>query len=272
VVSLLEGLKLFFQARGSQIVYILAMDHEMIIKAVCSRYGFDSWRDGWQYLSKICNQTFFIPRPRIRGMLSSLANELRGDDDRLDLFWELLTSQSIEDLLYRCDLYLPRRLKRIVRYTHTALAPQALGLVHSIEDVLLRNRERLPGEEGVAEKACYRVLLGVFMLREAYPEVYSRIAYKTHERRADLLLELGTRASRFDRLEERQAAAVELATEWGLSELHSYFADHVLLDLLAKLFNREEVIADCPPKFREQYEPLLRREILNPVLDTLISA
>jgi hypothetical protein len=271
VVSLFESLKLFLQARESRIVYILAMDHEMIINAVCDRYGFEKWRDGWQYLSKICNQTFFIPRPQIGGLLSNLADELRREHDQLDLFWELLTSHSTEDLLYQCDLYLPRRLKRIVRHTHMALSLQALGLVDSIKQIVQQNREQMPVEDAVAEQACYRVLLGVFMLREAYPEVYSRMAYKTHARRADLMLELGARASRFDTLEERQVATTKLASEWGLSELHPYLEDHVLLDLMAQLFRREEVITGCPLESQEAYEEILRGEILNPVLDILMS-
>lgn len=271
VVSLFQSLKLFLQARESRIVYVLAMDHEMVTNTICDKYGFDEWTDGWQYLSKICNEIFYVPRPQIGGMLSSLADELRREQDQLDLFWELLASPSVENLLYQCNLYLPRQLKRIVRHTHMALSSQATGLVDPIKHILQQNREQLPVEATVAEKTCYRVLLGVFLLREAYPEVYTRMAYKVHERRADLMLELGTKAASFDSLEERQAALTKLASEWRLSELHPYLEDHVLLDLLAQLFGREQMLAGCQSDSLEMYEELLLQKILNPVLDLLMS-
>jgi hypothetical protein len=271
ILSLFESLKLFFQTPKSKIIYILAMDHEMVIKAICERYNFDNWWEGWQYLSKICNQTFYIPRPQVKGLLKSLSQELMKEGDNLDLFWELLSSESTERLLYRCDLYLPRRLKRIVRHTHMALSSNALGLVATIKKIIAENKKSLPKNLELPEKTCYKMLLGLFMLREAYPEIYSRAAYKVHERRADLLLDIGEIAKNCDDLDNRKAEANKIASKWGLSELHPYISDHVLLDLMAVLFNRDDLLADYPSSQREKYERVLRTKILNPILDVLMS-
>lgn len=271
ILSLFESLKLFFQPKETKIIYVLAMDHEMVIKAICERYNFDNWWEGWQYLSKICNQTFYIPRPQIKGLLKKLSQELMIEGDNLDLFWEFLLSESTERLFYRCDLYLPRRLKRIVRHTHMALSSNALGIIVTIKKVIAENKRSLPNNWELPEKTCYKMLLGLFMLREAYPEVYSRAAYKVHERRADLLLDIGKIAENWSDLDNRKNEANKIATKWGLSELHPYISDHVLLDLMAILFNHDDLLADYPPDNKEHYEQVLRTQILNPILDVLMS-
>jgi hypothetical protein len=247
------------------------MDHEMVIKAICERYNFDNWWEGWQYLSKICNQTFYVPRPQVKGLLKSLAQELMKEGDELNLFWEVLLSDDVEGLLYKCDLYLPRRLKRIVRQTHAALSGNALGLVSDIKNVIATHSKFLPRNLRLTEIACYKLLLGLFMLREAYPEIYSRAAYKVHERRADLLLDMGEIAANYDDLDNRKNKANKVATKWGLSELHPYTSDHVLLDLMGTLFNRDELLSGFTAHQKEKYEKTMRERIFNPILDILMS-
>ncbi len=264
VGRVLEALKLYLSDQDAPALYILAMDHQMVVSAVCAHCGFEDWKDGWQYLSKICSVNYFVPRPHLSALTAHLTAEMRKDHDGLNGFWKFLSEEETERLLYRSDLYLPRRVKRVVRELHMALSLGAHGLVRIVRELADRY-----AEEDRIERLCYRLLLGVFLLREAYPEVYSQIVYRTHTRRVDLLFALAE-AAVIAGAESRTGATAAVLQSWCLSGLAPYFSETALLDLVVVFFSQEDY--GTPAGARDGSDATVPLHPLNALLDQLMES
>lgn len=241
VVSILDGLKLFLQDPQARVVYLLAMDHEMVTKAICREHEFQDKSDGWQYLSKICNLSYYIPRPSIEALISDFCRELKKPNDRMENFWKFLSNAETHDLLYKCGLYTPRRLKKIIRELHMLISPSVFGFIEIIQRQISNSLSGLhPASATDAEMLLYRHLLGIFVIREAYPDLYEKIINKPGRKRSSLLMEIGIISSTFESLDNRVEKVFLCLARHRLSELHGVFSEHRILDTFAMLFSHQE--------------------------------
>jgi hypothetical protein len=85
-VTVLDSIKLFLGEASC--VFVIAMDHQMIVEAVASHLGSDETR-ARQYLEKLIHFPYHLPAVRFESLYSSLRNDVfgLGDDPAL---WELI--------------------------------------------------------------------------------------------------------------------------------------------------------------------------------------
>ena len=122
-VTVLDAIKLFLGEASC--VFVIAMDYEMIVKAVASQLG-DDETNGRHYLEKLIHFPYYLPAVRFESIYSSLRSTVQAlqDDDEL---WELIRVAFGPN---------PRRVRRFVNALNLTLATLHLHSDQSRERLL----------------------------------------------------------------------------------------------------------------------------------------